>query len=362
MKNSFRHFYFTHIDPRRIVSRINDGKRDLNSAIARGTPILEDQRNVILDFWKPYTRTFIEKKSFDIRWFDVYNKTNLFGNDLKLYIPDGYYYSVIDTFFNDPLRCKYMDDKNLYDLYFHDVNQAKMICRKEKGLFLDGEYRVITMQDAVNLCSKCGQVIIKPSVESWAGAGIKKWNAENDNISVLVDALSTPGSFVIQEIIKQHSCLSQFNATCVNTMRLVTLFFEGEVHVVTAVAIMGGKGAFTNHLHRGGLICGIHSDGSLFHTAFDGNLNMYKQHPNGPIFSDCKILNFNKCVDLVKSLSPRLFGMSKLTAWDITIDETGEPLLIEANFEYGGIVQKAGGPIFGEMTESILKTVHKGKV
>lgn len=360
MKQTLRNFYFTHIDRKRIISRINDGKRDLNAALSQAKPIDKEQKEEILEFWKPYVRSLIEKKSFDIRWFDVYNKTNLFGQQLKYYIPDSYYYAIIDTFFNDSIRCKYMDDKNLYNLYFHDVNQAKTICRKEGNIYLDGQYHEISRQEAIALCKNMGGCIIKPSVQAWAGKGICKWTS-GDNEKKLTDALDANGSLVIQELIKQHQCLSQFNDTCVNTLRLVTLHYDGCTELITAVAIIGGKGASTNHLHGGGLICGINPDGKLYHTAFDGNLNEYTQHPCGPVFAECTIHNFHKCVALVKDLAPRLFGMSKMTAWDITIDETGEPLLIEANFEYGGVVQKAAGPIFGNRTEEILKYIHDNR-
>ncbi len=360
MKTFLRNFYFKHIDPERIISRINDGRRDLKCALPNAQPITKEERELILNFWKPYLHGFVAKKAFDIRWFDVYNRTNVFGDKLELYIPDGYYYAIVDRFFNDPLRCKYMDDKNLYDLYFHDVNQAKTICRKEKGCYLDGNYAVISKQKAIDACIEAGEVILKPSVSAWAGSGIMKWVDGQDSVSALEAMLDARGPYVIQELIHQHESLSQFNSSCVNTMRLITLSIGGcKSEVVSAVLIMGGKGAFTNHLHRGGLICGIKSDGSLRPYAFDGNLQQYAQHPNGPVFAECKIPNFHKCVDLVTRLAPRLYGSSRLTAWDVTLDQKGEPLLIEANFEYGGVVQKAAGPIFGERTEEVLNYIAK---
>lgn len=364
MKEALKNFIFNHIDKKHIITRIRGGKQDLKAALAKGTPITKEQEEEIRSFWKPFLNGLIEKQAFDIKWFDVYNKTNIFGHQLKHYIPDGYYYAIIDTFFNDPLRCKYMDDKNLYDLYFHDVNQAKTLCRKEGNIYLDENYNIISKQQAINICKDAGNVIIKPSVQTWAGAGIHKWsinsgeNSDN-NEGKLTKFLGAEHSLVVQELIKQHQCLAQFNDTCVNTLRLVTLYFAGKVEVVSAVVIMGGKGALTNHLHRGGLICGIHTDGSLFHTAFDGSLNQYKQHPCGTVFAGCSIHNYQKCVDMVTELAPRLFGMSKMTAWDITLDEAGEPLLIEANFEYGGVVQKAAGPVFGDKTEEILSYIQK---
>ena len=95
--------------------------------------------------------------------------------------------------------------------------------------------------------------------------------------------------------------------------------------------------------------------------AFDGHLNQYEKHPCGPVFAECKITNFHKCIDLVKQLAPRLFGMSRLAAWDITLDEYGEPLLIEVNLHWGGVVQKAAGPMFGERTEDVLDYIHHKK-
>ena len=361
IKNSLIGFFNTHIDPKGIRARINDGKNDLLGALPKASLISNEQKTDIKEFWKPYVNTFVERKSFDMRWFDVYNSTNVCDEPLKWYIPDSYFYAVVDTFFNDPIRCKYMDDKNLYDLYFHDVNQAKTICRKEHGVFLDGNYQIISKSKAICLCKDSGGVILKPSVEACAGTGIKKWEIGKNGEKELEEMLDVNGSFVVQKLIHQHESLARFNDTCVNTMRIVTLAMGDKVEVTTAVAIMGGKGAFTNHLHGGGLICGINADGSMRSYAFDGKLNKYEKHPCGPVFAECKIVNYHKCVDLVKMLAPRLFGMSRLAAWDITLDEHGEPLLIEVNLHWGGVVQKAAGPMFGERTEEVLDYIHYKK-
>ena len=49
----------------------------------------------------------------------------------------------------------------------------------------------------------------------------------------------------------------------------------------------------------------------------------------------------------------------RLVSWDIAIDESGEPILIEMNSAYGGpeLHQFSNGPIFGEDTEEILEEV-----
>ena len=341
-------------------SRYKVGKSDLLKGLSQCDPISPEQREMILAFWKPYLNSFWTRKAFDIRWFDIYNYTNLFGWDLRYYIPDSFYYCIIDTLFSDASRTRVLDDKNLYDLYFHDVLQPKTICRVNSGVFMDADYNVINEEKAISLCMENGKVIVKPSLNACAGAGIKKWDVSTSSCKEeLRQILSSASSLIVQDFVQQHRMLSQFTNTCVNTLRLVTLFFGGEVHVCNAVIIMGGVNAVTNHLHSGGIVCGIMPSGRLMPVAFDGALNKYDKHPNGIVFSDCIIPNYSECLALVKRLAPRFAESSRLINWDLTIDVSGKPLLIETNLSFGGSVQIAGGPAFGDLTPEILDYVNR---
>lgn len=347
---------------RRMRSRYSFGKKELQKSLPQASPITEVQRKEIIDFWQPYFFNKYAKKSFDIRWFDVYNKTNVFGFDLKKYIPDGYYYRIVDPFFSNVGKSKVIDDKNLYDLYFQDAPQPETICRKIDDLCLDKEYHLISKETLFEKCVDRGRVIIKKSVNSEAGAGVHVWDEKKSDREELKKILSDEKNVVVQEFVKQHQLLSSFCDSCVNTLRLITLLFENEVHVVSAVVIMGGKDAKTNHLHSGGVVCGIMPDGKLLDAAFDGKLNMYKTHPNGAVFSEVTIPNYDKCVALVKDLSPRFAGVSRFIGWDLTIDESGDPVIIEANLNFAGSVQIAAGPVFGDMTKQVLDYIKKNSI
>lgn len=109
----------------------------------------------------------------------------------------------------------------------------------------------------------------------------------------------------------------------------------------------------------GGIVCGILPDGQLREFAFDGKLNEYARHPNGLVFSQAKVPNYDKCISLVKRLAPRMSGIAKLLNWDVTLDQNGEPLLIEVNLTWGGSVQIAGGPAFGDMTKEVLDCINR---
>ena len=359
MKNQIKQTVKDYFQDRRLNGRYNVANADLKNGIAHGNPINEAHKKEILAFWEPYLFNKYAKKSFDTRWFDIYNRTNVFGFDLKYYIPDGYYYRIVDTFFNHADKAPVLDDKNYYDLYLHDALLPTTICRKMGDVYLDSKYRLISPEDAMKLCLDQGKVIIKASVESAAGEGITYWDSNKDSKEDLRQTLSGKQNAVIQEVIKQHKILSGFNDSCVNTLRLVTLLFDGEVHIVAAVVIMGGKNAKTNHLHSGGIVCGILPTGQLRDTAFDGKLNTYKAHPNGIVFSDVVIPNYDQCVSMVKKFSPRFANNSRLIGWDLTIGEDGNPVIIEANLYFSGSVQIASGPVFGELTPMVLDYIKK---
>ena len=340
------------------LSRLKDSINDLNKAYPHvKTQITKSQKVEILEFWNKYLINGFAKQSFDIRWFDVYNSIRPNQIDLKYYIPDGFYYCMVDTFMSSHNSCYIMDDKNLYDLYFPEAKRPLTIIRKEKDLLFDKNYNIISEDKAVQLCRQQDRIIIKPSIESCGGKGICYWSNEESDINDLKNILCSFDSMIVQEVVTPHELLNHINSDCLSTLRIVTLIFEGSVHVVSSVLIMAGKGAKTNHLHSGGLVCGILSDGHMKDYAYDGAGNCYQEHPNGIVFSKTVIPGFQKCVDLVKTLAPRLSRVTRLIGWDLTIDSYGEPILIEANMTWGGLCQIANGPIFGSLTPSILDYV-----
>lgn len=338
--------------------RYKDGYRDLMKALGAADPITKAQREEIISYWRPFLNDSFSKKAFDIRWFDVYNRTNIFGFDLKKYIPDSYYYGIIDTFFSNAKKTKVLDNKNYYDLYFPDAPMPKTIVHKTNGVYMDDQYRLISENDAVDNCYEASKVIVKKAVDSSGGHGVLVWDRDKEDKNKLREILGKHASVVVQDFVKQHKVLSSFNDTCVNTIRMVTLYFEGEIQLVTAVVIMGGKDAVTNHLHSGGLVCGVLPNGQLRKTAFDGTLNRYDVHPNGICFADSKLPNYDQCVKLVKKLAPRFVDNSKLISWDLTIDSEANPVLIETNLSWGGSVQIADGPVFGDLTDDVLEYVR----
>lgn len=309
----------------------------------------EDVKN-ISSLWHPFNGRF------DWDWFALYKSINISGGgDLSLYIPDDFYYMYVDSFFANRKDCIALDDKNLYDLLFHDVPQPRTIARRIGGVYLTPDYSKICFDEFVRLCAVEKKVVLKKSIDSNGGKGILFFDIETDPVEKLKDWIMSKDNIVVQEAIKQHPELDRLHPQSINTIRIITFVF-GEVHVLSSVLRMGVGGALVDNASSGGIVCGILPSGRLKPEAFDVNANRYESHPSGVRLEEISIPNFNCCLELCKRLALRLVQFSKLISWDIAINREGTPILVETNMSWGELDfhQMCNGPIFGELTPDVL--------
>lgn len=323
-----------------------------------GKPLTAQDEMMIDAFWKPYLSNELRDLLVNHDYYVIYNGVRSEGERLCDYMPDSFYQTFIDEYYTNPQHSEPCDDKNLYDLYFHDVNRPVTIFRKTNGFILDGDYHEISLKDAISLCKDEEEVILKKGKFSWGGKGIMFWNAQETDDDLLAFLDESP-NVVCQRVIKQHSELSRLNSTSVNTIRIVTFVFKGQVHILSSVARMGIEGARVDNASSGGIVCGIKPDGRLKNVAFNAYAQRFFKHPQGTAFESVTIPNFVECTDVVTDLAKRFSSVSRLISWDLAIDETGHPMLVEFNLSYGELDfhQFCNGPIFGDLTEDVLAEV-----
>lgn len=334
-------------------------KRQANKIYKRNVPYMlalqPDQQQEILNFWQPYRK--VDK---ELGWFAFYNATCPDKSKLKYYIPDSLFYSEFDRFFTSPRRCDDLDDKNLYDLYFHDVKMPHTVVRKINGEFFDEGFLPITLDQAVELCLNAGQVVCKDARLSLGGHGVDFYDLTQDSVEELKKRLAGNPNINVQGVIHQHESLNNIHDKSINTLRLMSLFLDGKVHILSSVLRMGRDGSRVDNACSGGIVCGVNEDGTLKEYAYNTRGNRWTQHPQGLTFKGYKITGYDRCREMVEKLAGRLFTATQLVSWDFAVGEDGEPILIEANFTWGEIDfhQLCNGPIFGDMTEEILSRVY----
>ncbi len=341
-----------------IKSRLDYSDKLMVAKLANTTPINSIEKQEIDDFWRQYLPPVAIEKFIDYRYYDFFKTVQSEGEKLYQYVTHSFF-AFIDDYYTDPQNSAPCDDKNLYDLYFYDVKRPKTIFRKIRGMFLDENYHEITFNEAIRLAKKCEEVVLKVGKFSFGGDGILFWNSINSDESQLLEFLQKRNNVICQETIRQHKELCRLNPTSVNTIRIMTLLYDGQIYALSSVIRMGTNDSRVDNGSSGGIVCGILPNGQLKSYARDICGNTFLQHPRGTKFESVIIPNFEECIELVTTLAGRFSALSRLLSWDLAIDESGHPVLIEVSLSGGGldVHHVCNGPAFGTLIHEVVSEV-----
>jgi glycosyltransferase involved in cell wall biosynthesis len=249
-------------------------------------------------------------------------------------------------------------------MFFYGYKVPYTIAKKINGLFMDDDFKLIGIREVIKKCLKEDEIIIKPAIDSGGGRNITflKMN-QADSINRLKTILKDyHKDFVIQRIVVQHEKLREINPTSLNTVRLQSFLYKGEVHILACFLRTGVNGSRVDNISNGGIAVCIEKDGTFKAKAFDKKGNSYDRHPNGYIFKGGFLPSYEKIIKSVKELHPR-FAKHGIIGWDVAVDETGEPVFIEFNLIDTCILpeQLINGPILKEFTDEVLDEVYHKK-
>lgn len=345
--------YFTNL-----ISNIIELK-NRNKYLDRSFKLSKEQVKEIQEFWKPYKR-------ISTKWCKFYCSKN--GNFSPMYIPNTLYYTKIDQYFNNRKLAWGFNDKNYYDKIFQNIPQPETVLRKVNGIILDKNYEVVSINKAIEILKTFDEIICKPSLETGSGREIQFYNTDKD-IDKLVNILldNNTKDIIIQDIIKQHPMLAEVHPSSINTIRVISILFPEKVYILSSVLRMGMSDSRVDNATGldnskfGGLSCGLDENGNLNPYGFTYSSGLKSDcHPDGYVFKDKSVPNFDKVIDLVQQ-AHQIIPQYRLVSWDISMDINGNPLLIEANMRKGGINfhQFNNGPLFGELTERVLQEVFR---
>lgn len=264
------------------------------------------------------------------------------------------------------LKC--FSDKNVLPIIAKQakVGMPKIIIACVAGMYKDENNNCISKQKAISKLKSIGLCFAKPSVDSCSGQGCKLLNLKdekdeysNESVEEILENLGD--NFVIQECIKCHKSIFNIYSKSVNTFRIMTYRWKDEIISAPVVMRIGQGGNYLDNAHAGGMFIAIENDGKLHETAFTEFKNEYKIHPDSKlIFKDYKIELFPKVLETAKKMHT-VIPQIGVVNWDFTIDEDGNPILIEANVRGGGIwvfeMAWGKGP-FEDKTEEILKWIN----
>lgn len=299
----------------------------------------------------PYWKQFGYKPS--IKWYKVFAE-----KDHKVdprYIPDDLYYGELVPYFSNSQFRRFGEDKCYHDLWFSDLKRPKTICKNIAGVFYDPGMNIIDINQAVKLCTReDGEMLIKPSIDSGEARLITFFSDPGKSETQIRNTMGKMGAnFIAQASVKQHPVLAELNPSSLNTIRVVSFLFNGEVHILSAILRIGAANAKVDNIGAGGFAVPILSDGQLKDRGVNRKAEWISENNYGVKFADVKIPSYEKIIEIIKQKHKNLAHF-KLIGWDFSVDVSGDPVFIEYNV-CPGANQVTCGPTFGDLTDEVLK-------
>ena len=299
---------------------------------------------------------------FEQHGFSVSMMYNDFYSRLSGIVSDRYismdlYYFYIVPCLNRRQFSKAYADKNMYSILFGGCNQPLTVIKNRNGIFFDDKENIIDQNEAIERClSVAHDKIIKPTVDTGEGRGVALFQARNK-----VDALEAfsryKKDFIVQEKISNHSDLARLNPTSCNSMRIMTYrALDGRIHHLRNKSFfrVGKDGAVMDNMGSGGGMCCVFDDGHVNDRVVHYNSMKVESFEANYGVRNFVIPNFDQALSFAERLHARL-PYFDFVGWDITIDQEGNPALIEYNLPgETGSVQSGCGPMFVEDLDEIM--------
>lgn len=308
----------------------------------------KEYREIVVPYWKKYGQ------KPNILWYRLYSAESKKVD--PRYIPDDMWFEKILPYFSNTQFRRAGEDKCMHGIWFPDAKRPYTVAANVAGVFYDDKYQIISREEAAKRCVAYKKFLIKPSIDSGEARLIRFYDQENLTVEKMLQEFDAFGAnFLAQEAIEQHPVLAQLNETSLNTIRIVSFLFEGEVHVLSSILRIGGGGARVDNIGAGGYSCAIGANGKLSRQAVNRKSEWVECNQNGLRFETITVPSYNEAVEFVKKMHTRLAHF-KIIGWDIGITTDGEPILIEFNSNPGQN-QYSCGPTFGDLTDKVLEDV-----
>lgn len=329
--------------------------------IANQYPLTQEQKDKIDEF-------FIKNYGQKIGYVWHQNYAAHAGKfDYRLF-PELLYVPEFEAFQNqNRAAVRMMGDKNFLPLLAKaaGVKVPRTIISCTNGVLRDGENHIINDKEAEELLSSQGEFFIKPSVDSCSGQGCLKVEsgseyAVKDN---KIEVKNGPGggyfyNYVAQEIIKCHQSINAIYPGSVNTFRVITYIWRGEIELMPIIIRIGRGGNFLDNAHAGGIFCAVQNDGRMGNHAVTEFNVQFMEHPDTHlIFANHRIEHIDRVIEAARKMHEAIPQIGVVN-WDFTIDEKGDAVLIESNVKNGSVwlPQMAHGiGAFGDKTAEVLQ-------
>lgn len=140
------------------------------------------------------------------------------------------------------------------------------------------------------------------------------------------------GGVIVEEFIKQDDSLNEIYSGCVNTVRLITYYNQGQCTYIAGILRMGVGGSIIDNASKGGISAGIDLLTGRVRTfghkeCYTG---VFEAHPDSGVkIKGFQLPEWNKLLQIVEKLVT-ICPQKKYVGWDFAYGNKGW-VLVEAN-------------------------------
>ena len=296
---------------------------------------------------------FLEQAFLDFRPdLSLQDKNKLKGDILCVYLkdqtrPDEYFLYHYDTK-SESERNEYLPqaskDTLLIEYYNGDIENTIGILRNKyafyqiaKEFFKRDVILVGNETDNIEqfkeFCKKHPKFIAK-EVDGGCGVGIQIIDTTRfDAIEDIYADLSTVTTWIVEELIQQHSEMSSFNESSVNTIRFPSFRHGSNVVAACPCVRFGRKGCIVDNAGQSGVFASVDLEtGEIITDAFDEHGHKYNAHPDSKrIFRGFKIPQWQELIDMAREVHLALPENQVYVAFDFALSDKGW-VIVEGNW------------------------------
>lgn len=251
-----------------------------------------------------------------------------------------------------------LENKALCDVYFPQLSFPEVYLRRLNGFFFDKDMNYLSLDEAKNLLESKIEFVIKPSIGTEQGQGVKKIsNIQNCDLDNL---FADEGyDFIVQEVLKQAPEIEKLNPTSLNCFRVTTMFMDNKFGYSTALKI-GKKGALRDNWNSGYWVK-VNSDGKCSKYGYDYNMATHEKTDSGIVLENLQMPKYIEMVSYLENMHKHLFPNCGVIGWDVTIDKDYKVRIIEYNLWDPGtnIEQFVCGDFFKPFRQQMLNYIKR---
>ena len=330
----------------------------------------EDQQKEFDAFWKQHYG-----KKIPNYWHKLYQKmSGVFRVD---YFPEFLYSTKLEPKINPKSYCRVFADKTLLYSMYSDIDGVRCPTAyivNASGTYCDGTMNVIAKSEAEEILSDIGECLFKSTLNSSGGKSVNVADFHEGTdlrTGTRVDDFLNQyrRNFVVQERIKPSKELKKINPDALSTFRVITYIAGDHIGCCPLAMRMGVGGMEVDNITSGGLCIGLNADGTMKRFAANTRYGeqfdkLYTEHPDtGTVFEGIVIPQMPKMMEAAKKMH-RKTPQIGMISWDLSVDDKGDVILIEANFYDQSVwfpQMINGEPLFGDDLAYMLELIKDSK-